>query len=179
MTNYNFSPTFRSRPAHLHIPGFLLSASHPVHLHIPVNMAGLDAYNIRREIWMLGHQSFPWKKWASIFICRNWLVVQLRLFVTMWMEWDESKKENLLFQLLDSPKDTDSRLVQHEPSICSAIMASHAGSESDPAIACTSILHFLLWCIPHSAEVLWLCTFDTLLAIWCRQNCDTMILPIA
>lgn len=92
----------------------------------------------------------------------------------MWMEWDESKKQNLLFQLLDSPKDTNSRLVPHEPSICSAIMASHAGSESDPAIAWTSIRHFLLWCISHSAEVIWLCTFDTLLAIWCRQNCDTI-----
>lgn len=54
---------------------------------------------------------------------------------------EKARYDNLLFQPLDSP---NSRLVQHRASICSAIMASHAGSESDPAIAWTSILHFLL-----------------------------------
>lgn len=83
---------------------------------------------------------------------------------------ERARCDNLLFQPLDSSKDTNSRLVQHLASICSAIMASHAGSERDPAIASTSSLHFLLWCISHSAEVIWPCTFDTLLAIFVQTE---------
>lgn len=103
----------------LHSSAFMLSASRTVHLHIPVDMAGLGAYNIRHEISMVGHQSFPCQKWASIFICSNWLVVQLRLSVTMWMEWDESKKKlamtiysfNLLTVLIPGSSSTGHQSV--------------------------------------------------------------------